>query len=354
LHSNRKTLFKGTEKRGDKVSFIYIYERGAKVGVQNNCIVIENEREKLKRTLPIEGIEGVIIFGNASLSSNCVRQFMERNINLTWLSSQGKFFGRLESTRNVNIHRQRKQFYLGENKKFCLGLGKNIIMAKVKNQITILRRYQRNRPDISVQSDIEAMLKILPTMQRVKSMEELMGQEGIAARYYFKGLSKMVEPEFAFTGRNKQPPKDRFNSLLSFAYTLIMYDIYTAIVNRGMNPYASFIHNIRQGHPALCSDLMEEWRAVIADSLALNVTSRGIVKASDFQEPDLEGGIYLNHDSAKKYIGEYEKKVRRQAQYLPYVDYSVSFRRAIEMQCQRLAKAIEEGDPEIYQPVIIR
>ena len=69
---------------------------------------------------------------------------------------------------------------------------------------------------------------------------------------------------------------------------------------------------------------MEEWRAVIADSLALNVTSRGIVKASDFQEPDLEGGIYLNHDSAKKYIGEYEKKVRRQAQYLPYVDYSVS------------------------------
>ncbi|NMA02397.1 MAG: CRISPR-associated endonuclease Cas1 [Clostridia bacterium] len=336
------------------MSFLYIYERGAKVGVQSNCIVVENEREKLKRTLPIEGVEGVIIFGNASLSSDCVRHFMERDINLTWLSSSGKFFGRLESTKNVNIHRQRKQFLWGEDAEFTLTLARNITMAKVKNQMTILRRYQRNRAGISVQPTIEAIGKVLPTMERAKNKEELMGQEGIAARYYFKGLSALVEPEFKFLGRNRRPPKDYFNSLLSFAYTLLMYDIYTAVVNRGMSPYASFVHSIRQGHPALCSDLMEEWRAVLADSLALYVTSKGIIKVDDFQEPDIEGGVYLNDAGAKKYIAEYEKKIRTQSKYLAYVDYSTSFRRAIEMQCQRLAKAIEEGNPEIYQPVVIR
>ncbi|MFA7078789.1 MAG: CRISPR-associated endonuclease Cas1, partial [Syntrophomonas sp.] len=108
------------------------------------------------------------------------------------------------------------------------------------------------------------------------------------------------------------------------------------------------------GHPALCSDLMEEWRAVLADSLALYVTSKGIIKRDNFEKPNEESGVYLDGNGSKAYIAEYEKKVRSRAHYLTYVDYSVSFRRAIEMQCQRLAKAVEEGDPAIYQPVVIR
>jgi CRISPR-associated protein Cas1 len=139
------------------MSFLYIYERAAKVGVQDNCILIESDN--LKRTLPIEGIENVIIFGDASLSSSCVRHFMERNINLTWLSTSGKFYGRLESTRSVNINLQRSQFLCGEDEAFSLALAKKFVTAKIKNQITILRRYRRNRPDTSVQSNIDAMTR---------------------------------------------------------------------------------------------------------------------------------------------------------------------------------------------------
>lgn len=336
------------------MSFLYIYERAAKIGVKDNCIVVESEKERLKRTLPIEGVENVIIFGDASLSSSCVKHFMERDINLTWLSSRGKFYGRLESTRNVNIHRQRRQFACGEDDKFCLTLGKKIVAAKVKNQITILRRYQRNRAETPVTKVIDAMARLSPLFDRVKSKEELMGIEGIAARNYYQGLSVLVGPEFAFHGRNRQPPRDPFNSLLSFAYTLLMYDVYTAAVNRGLNPYASFLHSIRRGHPALCSDLMEEWRAVLADSLALYVTSKGIIKPGSFDAPNHDGGVYLNSEASKAYIAEYEKKVRGRSHYLTYVDYSVSFRRAIEMQCQCLAKAVEEGQPDLYHPVVIR
>jgi CRISPR-associated protein Cas1 len=333
------------------MSFLYVYERAATIGVLNNCIVVESKN--LKRTLPIEGVESIIIFGDAVLTPNCVRNLMERDINLTWLSSRGKFYGRLESTRSVNIYRQRRQFACGEDETFCLALSMRIISAKIRNQITILRRYQRHRA-VSVQDSIEAMSRLLPVVERVQSKDELMGHEGIAARHYYKGLSLLLGPEVAFQGRNRQPPRDPFNSLLSFAYTLLMYDIYTAVVNRGLNPYAGFLHSIRRGHPALCSDLMEEWRAVLADSLALYVISRGIIKPDSFEVAEPEGGVYLNTEAAKIYIAEYEKKVRSRSNYIPYVDYTVSFRRGMEMQCHRLAKAVEEGDPFIYQPVVIR
>jgi CRISPR-associated protein Cas1 len=336
------------------LSFIYIYEKSAKIGVENNCVVVESEKEKLKRTIPIEGVENIIIYGNASLSSSCIRQLMERDINLTWLSTKGKFFGRLESTKSVNIHRQRRQFACGEDPEFCFALSRKIIIAKVKNQITILRRYQRKQSGNPVYENIQAMVKLLPVIERVRNKEELMGHEGMAARYYFEGLAALVEPDFSFNGRNRQPPRDRFNSLLSFAYTLLMYDVYTAVVNRGMHPYAGFLHSIKRGHPALCSDLMEEWRAVLADSLALYVTGRGIIKKEHFQEPDHEGGVYLDEDGSKTYISEYEKRVRTQSKYLAYADFAVSFRRAIDMQCQCLARAVEENDPDLYQPVVIR
>jgi CRISPR-associated protein Cas1 len=338
----------------EKISFIYIYEQDAKIGVRANTILIESAKERLTRKLPIEGVEGIVIFGNASPSSNCVRELLERDISLTWLSSSGKFFGRLESTKNVNIFRQRKQFAMGEDSKFSLELSKKFISAKIKNQITILRRYLRNRDADSVDKIIDNMAKILKKIDRADNKEVLMGDEGLAARYYYDGLSKLVEPEFAFNGRNRQPPRDCFNSLLSFAYTLLMYDIYTAVVNRGLHPYAGFLHSIKRGHPALCSDLMEEWRAVLGDSLAFLVTSKGIIKKEDFEEPDVNGGIYLNRKAAKKFIAEYEKKVRTKSKYLSYADFSVSFRRGIEMQCLQLAKAIEEQDPHIYQPVVIR
>lgn len=334
------------------MSFLYIYEKKAKIGVQSNCVVVECEN--LKRTLPIEGIDSVIIFGDATLSSSCVRDFMERDINLTWLSSRGKFYGRLESTRKVNVLRQRRQFICGVDEEFCLRLSKRIVGAKIRNQVTILRRYQRHRPEQAAASHIDDMLRLSNIVEKSQGRDELMGYEGLAARHYYQGLNTLVPAGFRFKGRNRQPPLDPFNSLLSFAYTLVLYDVYTAVVNVGLNPYASFLHSLRNGHPALCSDLMEEWRPVLADSLALYVVSKGIIKEDDFQKPNHEGGVYLNGEAAKLYIGEYEKKVRGRANYLPYADYAVSFRRAIEMQCQRLARAVEEGDPDIYQPVLIR
>lgn len=113
-----------------------------------------------------------------------------------------------------------------------------------------------------------------------------MGCEGNAAKNYFAALPKLVQPEFRFSGRTKQPPKDAFNSMLSLGYTMLLYEIYSEIENRGLTPYIGFLHSDRDGHPALASDLMEEWRSVIVDSAVLSLVQGGEIHISQFTEDE--------------------------------------------------------------------
>ena len=164
----------------------------------------------------------------------------------------------------------------------------------------------------------------------------------------------MTPSYYSFKGRSKQPPKDPFNSLLSLGYTLLLYEIYTACINKGLDPYASFIHKIKRGHPALCSDLIEEWRPVLVDALVMNTVSRNMVNLTDFQEPDENGGVYLCKPATKKFIGQFEERLRSENKYLDYIDYPLSFRESLQLQVGSLAKAIEASDSTIYRPVTIR
>ncbi len=134
-----------------------------------------------------------------------------------------------------------------------------------------------------------------------------------------------------------------------------MYEVYTAITLKGLHPYRGFFHKPKRGHPALASDLMEEWRSILGDSLSIHSVSHKIISKEDFLEPDPESqGIYLNQDGSKKYIEQFEKRIRKHNQYLDYIEYPVSFRESIAFQVGSLVKALEEYDPDIYIPVIIR
>jgi CRISPR-associated protein Cas1 len=137
-------------------------------------------------------------------------------------------------------------------------------------------------------------------------------------------------------------------------YTLLMYEIYTAVVNKGLHPYAGLLHHDKRGHPALVSDLLEEWRPVIADSLAINLLNNKILKTEDFKRDAKTGGVTLEKDALRRYIKEFEKKIRTESRYLTYLEAAVSFRRAIQHQAGAVAKAIEEKDTSLYHPVWLR
>jgi len=279
--------------------------------------------------------------------------FKKRNINSVLLTKRS-YFGKLSSTKHVNTKRQRLQVRLTEDKTFALTLSKIILQAKLNNQIVLLRRYQRNSK-IHVNEEINTIKRLKDKISLGKDLPEISGYEGNAARAYFKGLNNLINvSEFKFNGRNRRPPKDPFNSLLSFGYTILMNDIYGAIESRGLNPYFAFLHQDREKHPTLSSDLIEEWRPIIVDSIAMALINGREISIENFYRDKATRGVYFTKEGLKKYILKIEKRLDTSMRYLNYIDYPVSFRRAIDMQVLQLCKAIEEKDPNLYQPVIIR
>ena len=157
-----------------------------------------------------------------------------------------------------------------------------------------------------------------------------------------------------FQGRSRRPPKDEFNSMISLGYSLLMNEVYCKIEMKGLNPYFGFIHRDAEKHPTLASDLMEEWRAVIVDATVMSMINGHEISKDQFYFDMDEPGCYITRDGLKIYLNKLERKFQTEIRYLKYTDYAVSFRRAILLQMERLTKAIEEGDADLYKPVIIR
>lgn len=333
---------------------LYLTEEGTHLTLKDNRIVIKKSSDILKE-VSLEKVDNIVIIGNISITSPLSIELLEREIPVNWLSSTGKFYGRLEPTTRVNIARQREQFRCSDNNEFSLELAKSFIIGKVKNCQVVLRRYNRNVSDNDVSENIEELKKYVIKISEAETVEQLLGYEGNSAKLYFKSLGKMVKEEFKFDKRTRRPPKDKFNCLLSLGYTLLLYEIYTAIVNKGLHPYCSFLHKIRNGHPALASDLIEEWRPTVVDSLVMNLIQTKIITPEHFLPQDeMSGGVFLTKDGLKIFIKKFEERLKQLNSYLTYVDYPLSFRESLQFQVGALVKAIEENDTSIYRAVLIR
>ena len=334
------------------MSFLYITEYDANLSVKDGSILLKSKTGD--RELPVEHLEGILLFGNASMTKECSRILLQKGIPVTLLSKSGAFFGKLESTRHVNIVRQRAQFRQGDDPSFCLGFAKRIIEAKINNQIVMLRRYNRHRNAAEADALAGKMLIQKHKVQACNAIDSLMGTEGICARYYFAALCLLVNEEFHFTGRSKMPPRDPFNSLLSLGYTMLMYEAYTACINKGLHPYAGFLHKDKASHPALASDLIEEWRAALVDSLVLNQLNSGAFKPEDFETETETQGVNLTPDALKRFIRAYEEKLMVKSRYIEEAAYPMTFRAAVMHQAGSLAKAVETGDYSVYSPLQLR
>ncbi len=251
------------------------------------------------------------------------------------------------SQNHVNAKLQRQQAAL-YNTPFALELSKSIIRAKLKNQLTVLKRYGR----YIATEEIEMISICITKIPRCIDIMELMGYEGTAARYYFSGLSKCVKDEFRFKGRSKRPPLDAFNAMLSMGYYILSNTMEAEIEAAGLNPYFGFMHRDIEKHATLVSDLIEEWRPIIVDSTVMAMINGNEVQITEFK--DEEGAILMDKSALNRFLNKIQKKLLVEVKYLPYETSAVAFRRAIYLQLRQLRKAIEEVNPEIYTPIIIR
>lgn len=334
------------------MSYLYVCEQGATIGITENRFQVKY-KDGMVKSIPAETLEVIEVFGKIQITTQCVTECLKRGVNILFYSTQGAYFGRLISTNHVNVQRQRMQEKVTEDKKFRLDFSRCIINAKIRNQIVVLRRYARNRENDIRRAVIE-MQNMYRKLETAQSIEQLMGYEGTAAKIYFRELGRLIDPAFAFAGRNRRPPRDPFNSVISLGYSIILNELYGKIEGKGLNPYFGVMHSDREKHPTLASDLMEEWRAVLIDSVALSMLNGHELQREDFYSGTDQPGVFLTKEGFKKYVQKLESKFRTESRYLTYIDYSVSFRRAMDLQINQFIRAIEERDAQQYTPVLIR
>lgn len=334
------------------MSYLYVCEQGASIGLADNRFQIKC-RDGMVKSIPAEALEVIEVFGKVQITTQCIEECLKRGVNILYYSTNGAYYGRLISTNHVNVQRQRLQAERTKDLDFRIAFSKRLIDAKIRNQIVVMRRYARHG-NYNVERSVVEMQNIYKKLENAKSIEQVMGYEGTAAKTYFRELGRMIDPQFAFSGRTRRPPKDPFNSLISLGYSIILNEFYGKIEGKGLNPYFGVMHSDHEKHPTLASDLMEEWRAVLIDSLALSMLNGHELCKDDFYTETEQPGVFLEKDGFKKYIQKLENKFRTETRYLSYIDYSVSFRRAMDLQINQFVKVLETNDVELYHPVVIR
>lgn len=333
------------------MSLLYVNENGTQICIEGNQFVAKH-LNGMRQIIPAETLEGITLLGAAQMTTKCMEQCMERGIPVSFFSKGGKYFGRLVSTGHVRAGLQRKQCALYDTG-FVVDFSKRIIDAKIRNQEVVMKRYAKSQT-VNVENNIRTMHICRNKLCDTNTIQEISGYEGYAAKTYFEGLSMCIDKAFQFSGRSKRPPKDEFNSMISLGYSILLNEIYSEIEIRGLNPYFGFMHRDAEKHPTLASDLIEEWRAVMIDATVMSMINGHEIDKDEFVFSEEDGKCMISRSGIKKFLNKLEKKLQTDIRYLDYIDYRVSFRRAIGMQVSQLIKAIEAEDASLYHPIIIR
>lgn len=282
---------------------LYVTTPDAYLSKDGLNVVVSDHHNELFR-IPILNIEAIVTFGYMGASPGLMKLCVDNQVSLTFLTPQGRFISRVQGATKGNVLLRTRQYNLASDKDFSLHLSKLFIGGKIQNYRNILRRFLRdNGPNV----EIENVALHLNTAKRrlfdASNPDELRGIEGEAANAYFSVFSQLIlqqRGKFSFHGRNRHPPKDAVNAMLSFVYTLIANDMASALESVGLDPYVGFLHVLRPGRVSLSLDMMEELRAYLGDRLVLSLINRKQVTEKDFFSQGDES--ILMTDSCRKIL----------------------------------------------------
>jgi CRISPR-associated protein Cas1 len=331
------------------VTHLYVTEHDARISVRGNLFIVSFPSGGVSQ-YPAETVESLSLFGRYSLTSSVINTCLRNKIDVFFYSGSGSFFGRISSPETVSVAKLRRQVELSGETAFALEIAKSIVRAKIVNQMALLEAYD---PGDLLTGDLTApMMHSLASLAQAPTLNALVGYEGNAARAYFRCLGLLVPPEFAFSGRSRRPPKDRFNSMLSLGYSLLHRSILGAIERHGFNAFFGFLHVDRENHAALVSDLMEEWRPIIVEDTVLSLANDGDITPSMF-ETDAAGAVTLRRDALRTFVAAIREKLLTAEPYLPGDDKLYTFQSALDAQLTSLWHALETREPYYYHPVSV-
>ncbi|MCI8598477.1 MAG: type I-C CRISPR-associated endonuclease Cas1 [Lachnospiraceae bacterium] len=334
---------------------LYITSTDRYLSLDGENVVVLSGKEEIGR-VPLHNLEGIVTFGYTGASPALMGACAQRNISLIFLSGSGKFLARVSGGVRGNVTLRKEQYRLSEDKEESIQIARNFITGKVFNCRWILERATRDYP---LRLDVEKlkqkstfMAESLTKIRKCDDAGSLLGLEGEAASIYFSVFDDMIlqqKDAFCFQGRNKRPPLDNVNAMLSFTYTLLAGMCASALETVGLDPYVGFFHTDRPGRISLALDLMEELRGVMADRFVLTMINKRILDGSCFFQKE-NGAVVMTDEARKTFLSHWQNKKKEVIKH-PFINEKVEWGVVPHVQAMLLARYIR-GDLDEYPPFL--
>jgi len=330
---------------------LYLTKENLYAHKEREAIVIKQEKETLLK-LPIHSISNIFCFGQTSVSPGLMAHCAKNNVNLAYFDLFGRYQARIQGRQSGNVLLRRAQYRTSDNKP--IEIARVMVAAKIKNCRSLLQRQIRNHGENDKIKQVVGRLKFsIEQAQRVSHMDKLRGIEGDAAAQYFSVFQYLIkhslQGKFPFNGRNRRPPKDAVNAMLSLLYSVIGQDISGALQGVGLDPQIGFLHSDRPGRDSLAQDLLEEFRAYLADRMVLSLINRQQIKTNDFV-CEISGAFRLKDNARKTLFTALQQRKLESIEH-PFLKEKVEIGLLPHIQAMLLARHLR-GDLEYYPPFV--
>ncbi len=337
---------------------LYVTTPDAYLHLEGDTVCVKVEKEK-RLQVPLHHLGGFVCFGHVMLSPGLLCRCAEEGRSVVWLGRNGRFGARLEGPVNGNILLRRAQHLAVDKESFALDLARGFIAGKLRNSRQVLLRAARDGKEETDRQGLsdaaDRIGRVVKKLGKTTNLDEIRGFEGDGARLYFGAFSLAIRTQsreaFTLITRNRRPPRDPVNALLSFLYALLLNDCRSALETVGLDPQLGYLHALRPGRPALALDLMEEFRSVLADRLVLTLINRGQINDTDFEH--CEGGAVLLKDEGRKCVIAAYQERKQDTLTHPLLEESVPIGLLPHIQARLLARVLR-GDMEGYLPYLHR
>jgi CRISPR-associated protein Cas1 len=323
------------------MSTLYLVQQGATLRKEQERFLVAVKEATTE--IPIREVERILVFGNIQLTTAVISTCLELQIPIIFLTQLGEYKGHLGSADTADLILEKAQFQRQQDQAFRVETAREIVQGKLWNSKQLLLRLNRKRQLAEVTEAVEKLaqdIEAVSLVEKTAMLDTIRGHEGAGAARYFAALSRLIRnPGFALTERNFHPPKDPINSLLSFGYTLLFNNVFSLLLAEGLNPYLGNLHGGERPKAYLAFDLMEEFRSPIVDTLVMKLVNQKILQPTDFTYPTAEGGIYLEEPARRVFLSQFEARMSEKVSH-PDVQEPVTYRRVIQLQVQRYAKAV--------------
>ncbi|MFA6662570.1 MAG: type I-C CRISPR-associated endonuclease Cas1c [Bacilli bacterium] len=335
---------------------LYVTHSDSYISKDGNNLLISIDGKEVGR-VPVHNIQQIVCFGYSGVSPYAMRLCIENNVTISFMTSNGKFLASVYGETKGNVLLRREQYRIADDLDSSLRISRHMITGKILNSLGLLKKGKNNHKDKIdvnvVNRTITKLNELITEIDSVSDMDALRGLEGEAAKAYFNAFDSMIlqnKTDFFFRCRNRRPPRDRTNAILSFLYSMLANDVKSALESIGLDSYVGFLHTDRPGRPSLALDVMEEMRP-LADRLTLNLINLRIVQPEGFIEKE-NGAIIMNDDTRKIVIDAWQSR-KTEIVYHPYLKEKLSVGLIPFVQAMLLSRHIR-GEINGYPPFILK